>query len=63
MEQQEVKNFSSFSKSLTIMGIFVKQSSNSCLLCLCAFHAIETTTQESGAYLRRAQVTGQILPV
>lgn len=36
MEQQEVKNFSSFNKSLTIMGFFVNPSSDSCLLCLCA---------------------------
>lgn len=37
MEQQEVKNFSSFKKSLTMMGIFVNQSSGSCLLACVPF--------------------------
>lgn len=32
MEQQEVKNFLSFNKSLTTVSIFVNQSSASCLL-------------------------------
>lgn len=61
MEQQEVKNFSSFSKSLKLWASFVNQSS---ILptCLCAFQAAETTTAQGlVAHLPRA-VTGQIPP-
>lgn len=54
MEQQEVKNFSSFNKSLTIMGIFVNQSFDSCLLACVPFQQEKPPHKDAGAHLPRA---------
>lgn len=55
MEQQEVKNFSSFNKSLAIMAIFVNQGSDSCLLA-CGLSSDRNHDIDVGACLPQSQL-------
>lgn len=60
MEQQEVKNFSSFSKSLAIMAIFVNQGSDSCLLA-CGLSSNGNPDIDVGACLPQSQLLDRAL--